>query len=609
MGALLWAWLRVGGSPRFSLNLQSAKSNLPSVRSQYDGQIEPLTLPQVEATAPLSLSAEERYEVIVFTSRELGRRRLYAYWPGASLFAPLTGGDWDDVDPAFSPDGEGLAIASDRGGQWDLYVLEAGQSAARQLTATQGFERHPTWSPDGGWLAFEADYGGNLDIWMLPVDSPGEPIQLTTDPGEDFSPAWHPDGGSIVFVSNRDGQKDLYVADLDAEGGGITNLTHTTDGDEDDPRFSPDGRQISYTLLSRDGVAQILRSDWPFGSSPLHTVGQGGGPVWSPDGNSIAARLQGREAGYLLTFPLHGSGAPRLLDFPPGRYESLAWAETKWLVPTDGARGTMEALRAEPAFSGSPSSAAELGTVSELSMVEAPNPYLLTGVNQAFDALRTRTAELAGWDFLGNLENAFVGLDEPLPPGAPYEDWLRTGRAFSFHLGALKAEWVEISREDYAGQTYWRVFARVRPQDGTRGEPLRRFVWDFDARYTGDPLAYDQGGALKSWAPSGYYLDFTALAADYGFERLPALPNWRTYYHGSRFNQFVFREGLSWEEAMLEIYPAAAIATPTPFRTPTATATLTLVPTWTPIPTITPWVWPTSTATPEPVPVVTGEAP
>ncbi len=553
--------------------------------------------------------------VIVFGVRELGRRHLYAYWPSLGFFEPLLPGDWDDIDPSFSPDGRRMIFASDRGGQWDLYILENGRAAVRQLTATPGFEGHPVWSPDGHWVAFEADYTGNLDIWMLPVDSAGDPIQLTSDPAADMSPSWGPTGGSIAFVSIRGGQRDLFSAQLDPAAGGITRITRTPEVEEDTPRFSPDGRWLAYSGLTRDGVVQISLARWPMEPAQVRILGQGAYPAWSPEGGSIAALLEGRAGSYLLTFPVDPETPPGLIGFPPGPYQTLAWAETNWLVPEEGARGTIEELRAQPPFPGPLSGSKERGTVSELSVVDAPNPYLMTGVDLAFDALRARTAELAGWDFLGNLENAFVGLNEPLPPGSAYEDWLRTGRAFAFHLGALKAEWVEIVREDYAGQTFWRVFVRVRPQDGTRGEPLRAFAWDFDSRYTGDPFAYDRGGALDSEIHSGYYLDFTALAADYGFERLPALPNWRTYYYGARFNQFVFREGLSWEQAMLELYPAAAIATPTPFRTPTSTPTLTLTPTWTPIPTwtriptITPWVWPTSTVVPQSTPVGTGEAP
>jgi TolB protein len=36
------------------------------------------------------------------------------------------------------------------------------------------------------------------------------------------------------------------------------------------------------------------------------------------------------------------------------------------------------------------------------------------------------------------------------------------------------------------------------------------------------------------------------MAARYGWERLPARSNWRTFFPGIRFNQFVIRGGLDW---------------------------------------------------------------
>jgi len=47
----------------------------------------------------------------------------------------------------------------------------------------------------------------------------------------------------------------------------------------------------------------------------------------------------------------------------------------------------------------------------------------------------------------------------------------------------------------------------------------------------------------------------------YGFERNGALGNWRSYFQGTLFNQFVFRQGLSWQEAMLQLYPADTVST------------------------------------------------
>ena len=62
--------------------------------------------------------------------------------------------------------------------------------------------------------------------------------------------------------------------------------------------------------------------------------------------------------------------------------------------------------------------------------------------DEAFEALRMRVFDETGWDFLSNIQRAFVGLNEPLPPGYAYNDWLYTGRAFTISQAAVQAGWV-----------------------------------------------------------------------------------------------------------------------------------------------------------------------
>ena len=227
-----------------------------------------------------------------------------------------------------------------------------------------------------------------------------------------------------------------------------------------------------------------------------------------------------------------------------------------------------------------------------LNDVTAPYPYLLDSVEKSFQALRQKVASETGWDFLASLENAYLPLEGSSPPGLG-EDWLYTGRSIAVNTAPLNASWMVIVREDFGIQTYWRVYLRTRFQDGSQGAPLNKLVWNLQARYSGDPQYYEQGGSLSTAVPDGYWVDFTDLAASYGWERLPALLNWRTFYPGIRFNQFVLKDGLDWQSAMLEIYPKEILITPTPVLPRTAT------PTRTPI-----WMAP-RTATPTQTPTVT----
>jgi len=515
--------------------------------------------------------------VILYTARAAARSHLWAIAQGDPAPIQLTDGDFDDREPAISPDGRQVAFASNREGGWDLYLLDLSTGEVRQVTRTVAFEGDPTWSPDGVWLAYESYAGEDLDIWVLRVDASEPPIQLTDAPSMDASPTWDPAGRRVAFISDRDGLPDVFMANLDDPNERYLNLTHSPLVAEADPAFSPDGRSIAYS--GRGNGLDLIYVAAMEGDSGPHEVGLGRSPGWSPKGDAIGATLPSAQSSHFVLYPLIQADVTSV-GFPAIRgILDLAWAPgsppqgAAWLPANSSPMGVTAA------------SAAGRVALARIPGVEAPTGMLSDLVDEAFLALRERAALDVGWDILGTLEYAFVGINAPLPPGFAYNDWLYTGRAFAVDSRALTSGLLEVVREDYGAETYWRVFVMASPQDGTVGQPLRVRSWDFTTRYTGDPSTYDRGGSLKAALPRGYYVDLTQLAADFGFERVPAMSNWRTYFQGARYNEFARTDGLTWLDAMLQVYPPEAIVTPTPYRTPTST------PTRTPIPTATPWWW------------------
>jgi len=240
--------------------------------------------------------------------------------------------------------------------------------------------------------------------------------------------------------------------------------------------------------------------------------------------------------------------------------------------------------------------------------VTAPYPYLADAVADSFNNFRGALGSFTGWDFLASLENAYVPMTVAPPPGTQ-ENWLNTGRAIAISQVPMNAGYMITLREEIAGQTYWRVFLRARFQDGSQGVPITEPAWDLNARNSGNPASYDQGGAYIP-TPEGYWIDFTELAARYGWERLPALMDWRTFYQASQFNLFILKENMDWSTAMGKLYPPEALATPTPLITLTTTLTPTLTawyskyvtPTITLTLTLTPTRRPTLTLPPQPNP-------
>jgi TolB protein len=481
-----------------------------------------------------------------------------------------------------------------------LYILELESGEVTRVTDSPEYESAPSWSPDSQWLACEIYRDENLEIAIISLTNGGqEPILVTEEPSADHSPAWAPDGRHIAFVSNRSGDSDIWLADLDRTGAErYTNLSRTPASAENHPVWTQDGRKLAWAATAQSiGFSGIYVWDALQPERPASWVGDGDWPAWDTAGDRLVVAIHGPNQEYLTSYTPQGN----LLLQPvplPGVVRGLLWPNMVLPDPLPdsyalAARQTPQSewFVAITQFVDGPSQRYSINT---LDGVQAPYPQLHDLVDESYVALRQRVIEEAGWDVMANLGNAFVPLTTSLDPGLG-EDWLYTGRAFALNPLMSNAGWMVAVRQDYGTQTYWRLYLRTLLQDGTQGEPLHEPPWDLAARYELDPFAYEQGGKYAPVLP-GYWLDFTSLARQYGWERLPSLPNWRTYYSGARFTEFALTGGLDWYSAMLEIYPSDVLVTPTRVSPPSATPTNTPVPTRTPIPTRTPR--PTSTATP-----------
>ncbi len=491
--------------------------------------------------------------------------QLFAFSPTALSLTRLTAGATDHITPAFSPDGRFLAYAARRAHGWDLFLLSLADGTAIPLTDDAAYDAAPSWSPDGRWLVYEHDEGENLDLYIRPADGGQAPIRLTVSPAADYAPAWGPQGRVIAFVSTREGSPQIFLANLDEAGAArFLRLSRPQDGPARHPAWSPDGRYLAWGQ-TRAGVPLIFVWDAAHPDRPARAIGMGWWPQWGS--NDTLAAVVRRPNGAALTayapqrglalplIPLPGTVRGFALH-PTASFAALAFRAAARLTPTPAWTPAARLNETGKRFD-----------VVPLHGVQVPYPWLSDAADEAFAALRQVLAAKAGWDVLGTLENAYVPLTAPLPPGLG-QDWLYTGRAFALPVAPLHAGWMVVVREDIAPYTYWRVFVRAKAQDGSQGEPLHALPWDFDARNGGDITAFEQGGAYAAAVPPGYWVDVTALAQALGWERLPALPNWRAYIPAARFNEFALRQGLTWEEAMRQIFPAQAIPTPTPHATP-----------------------------------------
>ncbi len=482
--------------------------------------------------------------------------------------------------------------------------MDLADGKVTRVTDTPEYEASPSWSPDGLMLAYEVYSEDNLEVFVKPVYDDQPAIALTRDPAADFSPTWSPQGRQIAFVSTRSGETDIWLADLDKTGEDtLRNLSQRLGPENYHPVWSPDGETLAWASIE-DGIHGIFLTKPSDPSTPPRYIGGGDWPIWSPDGKTLLTGIQTSGLTYLSAYSPDTPGTVTLAALPlPGVLYGLTWAPGALADPLPevvaAAAMSVPTPLWLPGLTPDPDIPGGRQGVVTLEGVEAPYPQLHDLVDEAFQAFRLRLAKETGWDLLSTLDNAFVPLTAPLAPGEG-EAWLYTGRAFAFTTVPINAGWMAVVREDLGQQTYWRVYVRARYQDGSQGKPLLVLPWDFSARSSGAIRAYEDGGAFAERVPPGYWVDFTSIAAAYGWERQPALNNWRTYYQGARVNEFAMTGGIDWESAMLELYPPEVLITPTIIIPPTRTPTIT--PRWyrTPTPSTTPTSRPTMTPSPGP---------
>jgi TolB protein len=544
---------------------------------------------------------------LVFISiEENGYAHIFAYHPTDLPFTRITTGSWNDTDPALSPDRTQIAFASNRSGFWDLYVMNLQNGAVKQITNSPEYDSAPSWSPDGKWLVFETYTNDNLEISIVSVEDPAQAlVSLTNDPASDYAPVWAPDGRHVAFISTRSGNSDVWLANLDLTGEDrYQNLSNTPFASEDHPVWNYDGSQLLWSSISQTvGFSGLYVWNANEPSRPAHWIGDGIWGVWDETADKIIAVTSSPNQQYITSYDAKGT---LLLSPTPlnGMVRGLTWGlvDLPSPFPASFAQAAVDAPPQlwSPAITPAPDVPNQRWYVVPIGNVQAPYPQLHDLVDESFNALRNRVVLETGWDAFASLENAFVPLTTKLEPGLE-EDWLYTGRAFQINTLMADAGWLVALREDIGAQTYWRIYIRCYRQDGSLGEPIHNAPWNLSARYELDPRKYEQGGEY-ALVPAGYWADITALANAYGWERLPALPNWRTYYAGTRFTEFALTGGLDWYSAMRELYPPEALITPTrilpPTITPSRTPTLTPTPkyTRTPRPTGSPTITPTPTA-------------
>lgn len=535
------------------------------------------------AATPASSQDYPTAERIAFAAYRNGAWDIYSIAPDGSNPKQLTRDLAEDTDPAYSPNGRKLAYASRRDNNWDVYVLDLQSGQETRLTDFPHYDGAPSWSPDARLIAYESYQNGDLDIWLVATAGSASASNLTEESlAGDFAPAWSPDGHFIAFTSWRqpevEGQpqpgniqpsnKNLFL--LEVETGALTRLTAAPTAEEN-PVWHPDGQTLAFTQddLGDVEVFALNINEPPAAGGliqPLTWLGRTAGLAWSPSGETVAAVFQ-RWEGEMITLTQPGTPhqLPRQLTEVMAVQGRLTWhaaaIDFGASLPTLTDPGLATHLYEEHLGQKNGTFAGSTNLV-RLNDVETGTPWLADSVDDSFLAWRFRLRDEVGYDFLNQLSDATRDI-AAYTDTSQYASWHKSGRAidtlFDYHLNGQLAH--EIVREDYSGETYWRVYLRCTDQSGRCGRPITANPWDYSerARFV---IAPEQGGIEKGNL-FGYYVDMTALAREYGWERISAYDDeeYSWTWHFLAFEYWHYQKrlaqagGINWYQAMLDLYP------------------------------------------------------
>ncbi|MBK8003076.1 MAG: S9 family peptidase [Gemmatimonadetes bacterium] len=341
------------------------------------------------------------------------RSHLYLFDVATRSVQPLTAGGFDEVQPAWSPDGKRIAFVSKRAGtdpdrteNWDIYVMDATPGAtARAITTFTGpdldpdWGEAPEWSADGRTILYHRNGPDSLIYYAGPrlatVPAAGGTERVLTEAFDrhTMNPRWSADGRSIYFRIEDD--RRMSLARMPA-GGGAPELVVT-------------GRVVvnGYDLAG-DRIAVLVESmDKP---GELYAVGAGGqlralthqndsllATLDLVSGDDLSARSKdGTQVNGLLVKPLHytaGTRVPTVLKVHGGPVAQFDYSF-------------------DPEF-----------------QLYAANGYAVVAMNPRGSSGRGEKYSLAIWADWGNkdVQDVLAGVDQAVAMGVADPDRLGVG--------------------------------------------------------------------------------------------------------------------------------------------------------------------------------------
>lgn len=201
------------------------------------------------------------------------------------------------VSPAWSPDGTKIAFTSYRNGQARIYERDLETGRDRPLDVDrEGMLLTPAYAPDGNTIAFNVQGGARSGLYTYDVRRGCCLRNLTEGRRIDMSPTYSPDGRRLAFNSSRFGEGVPQIFVMPADGGEadlISPYRYGEQGYYTSPDWSPWGDLVAFHgRIERYGMYQILVARMGEQGRLLQLTSEGNNedPSWAPDGRHLVFR-------------------------------------------------------------------------------------------------------------------------------------------------------------------------------------------------------------------------------------------------------------------------------------------------------------------------------
>ena len=226
------------------------------------------------------------------------------------------GGTDVHAQTSWSPDGTKLVYSRAHPGislstTNDLFLFDFTRNREIRLTRNQR-ATDPDFSPNGQSIVFVKHFPGCSNLMSLDLRT-GQIRQLTSFrlQTEVFSPRWSPDGREIAF-SLMDSTGRRMVAAISAEGDSL-QILQNSGYDARSPDWSPDGTKLAY-IDYRFGTPNLFVMNRDGSDARPVTNAFGGlfNPAWSPDGKRLFATVfETRDSIQIVSLPAGRRVTPR----------------------------------------------------------------------------------------------------------------------------------------------------------------------------------------------------------------------------------------------------------------------------------------------------------